>query len=149
MTILYLILFLISASVLEISFYILYRKYRKGNYYDLLYNFKFRQDIYNIIRTDIKIIIAIVFIFILLGCSVKTKYITIPLTKPPARYEIGIITNSQQALLEYRQATMFIARWQNWYNSNVGSNYYNYKDINNTNAESGQTPKDYTNEIRN
>ncbi|TXJ31156.1 hypothetical protein [Brachyspira aalborgi] len=67
----------------------------------------------------------------ILGCAAKVKYITVPLTKPPARYEIYTITNTQQALLEYRKATMRLARWQNWYNRQVGSNYFNYKNYTN------------------
>lgn len=127
---------------MEIIFYIIIKKGKKGNYYDILHNYKIKQDIYHIIRTDIKIIIAIVFIFILIGCA-ETKYITIPLTRPPARYEIYEITNNQQALLEYRKATMFIARWQNWYNSNVGSNYYNYKNYSNTKPDAMSNADNY------
>ena len=37
----------------------------------------------------------------------------------------------QELLLEYRKATMKIARWQNWYNRQVGSNYFNYKNYTN------------------
>lgn len=55
-----------------------------------------------------------------------TKYITIPLTTPPERYEIGTITNNKQALLEYQKALMQISLWQNWYNAQVKSNYYQY-----------------------
>lgn len=58
--------------------------------------------------------------------TITTKYITIPLTTPPERYEIGTITNSKQALLEYQKALMQISLWQNWYNVQVGSNYYQY-----------------------
>lgn len=104
-----------------------------------------------------------ILILVLIGCA-ETKYITVPLTKPPARYEINEITNNQQALLEYRKATMFIARWQNWYNSQVGSNYYNYKNYSNEKIEYTNTNENYiiftniitnellitnTNEIRN
>ena len=65
--------------------------------------------------------------------TITTKYITIPLTTPPERYEVGTITNNQQALLEYQKALMRISRWQNWYNTQVGSNYYHYttNEINN------------------
>lgn len=92
----------------------------------------------------------------ILGCAEKVKYITVPLTKPPARYEIYEITNNQQALLEYRKATMFIARWQNWYNSQVGSNYYNYKNYSNEKREYKDNETNYiiftnitTNELMN
>lgn len=62
-----------------------------------------------------------------------TKYITIPLTTPPERYEIGTIKNNKQALLEYQKALMQISLWQNWYNAQVGSNYYHYttNEVNN------------------
>lgn len=58
--------------------------------------------------------------------TITTKYITIPLTTPPERYEIGTITNNKQALLEYQKALMQISLWQNWYNAQVKSNYYQY-----------------------
>lgn len=72
------------------------------------------------------------FILFLLSCSSqKTVIRDKRLTTPPERYEIGVITNSQQALLEYGNALFTIARWQNWYNLNVGSNYYNYYNYSN------------------
>ena len=75
--------------------------------------------------------LLLMFIILIISCQSQTKYITIPLTPPPARYEIYEIKNNQQALLEYRKATMRLARWQNWYNRNVGSNYYNYQNYTN------------------
>ncbi|TXJ48085.1 hypothetical protein EPJ75_07240 [Brachyspira aalborgi] len=65
--------------------------------------------------------------------KITTEYITIPLTTPPERYKIEEITNNQQFLLEYRKAIMFISLWQNWYNVQVGSNYYHYtiNEVNN------------------
>ena len=65
--------------------------------------------------------------------KITTEYITIPLTTPPDRYKIEEITNNQQFLLEYRKAIMFISLWQNWYNVQVGSNYYHYtiNEVNN------------------
>lgn len=65
--------------------------------------------------------------------TIMTKYITIPLTTPPERYEIGTIKNNKQALLEYQKALMQISLWQNWYNAQVGSNYYHYStnEVNN------------------
>lgn len=72
-------------------------------------------------------IIIFIFTFILLiSCAAKVKYITIPLTDPPTRYEPYIIENNKDALLEYQEAGKKIIRWQNWYNTQVGSNYYNY-----------------------
>ena len=58
--------------------------------------------------------------------TVTTKYIRIPMSTPPERYEIGTITNNKQALLEYQKALMQISLWQNWYNAQVKSNYYQY-----------------------
>ena len=65
--------------------------------------------------------------------KITTEYITTPLTTPPDRYKIEEITNNQQFLLEYRKAIMFISLWQNWYNVQVGSNYYHYttNEVNN------------------
>lgn len=72
------------------------------------------------------------FVLFLFACSSqKTVIRDKRLTTPPERYEIGVITNSQQALLEYGNALFTIARWQNWYNLNVGSNYYNYYNYSN------------------
>ena len=72
------------------------------------------------------------FVLFLFACSSqKTVIRDKRLTTPPDRYEIGVITNSQQALLEYGNALFTIARWQNWYNLNVGSNYYNYYNYSN------------------
>lgn len=70
-------------------------------------------------------------IILLISCQSQKEYITMPLTKPPTRYEIYKIENNQELLLEYRKATMKIARWQNWYNRQVGSNYFNYKNYTN------------------
>lgn len=70
-------------------------------------------------------------IFIIIGCAEKVVYVRIPLSNPPERYEIGTITNSEQELLEYTKAIFTIGRWQNWYNSQVKSNYYNYYNYSN------------------
>lgn len=84
------------------------------------------------ILIKMKLLAIIIFVFIyLLGCAPKVKYVVKPLTKPPERYEIGIITNTQQELLEYTKAVFTIARWQNWYNSQVGTNYYHYYNYSN------------------
>lgn len=84
-------------------------------------------QLYLRIMINMKLLAIIIFLFFyLIGCASKTKYIEKPLPKPPARYEIGTITNTQQELLEYTKAIFHIARWQNWYNSAVGTNYYNY-----------------------
>lgn len=76
-------------------------------------------------------IFFILIAFCIVSCQSQKEYITMPLTKPPARYEIYKIENNQELLLEYRKATMKIARWQNWYNRQVGSNYFNYKNYTN------------------
>lgn len=84
------------------------------------------------ILLKMKLLAIIIFVFIyLLGCAPKVKYVVKPLTKPPERYEPGIITNTQQELLEYTKAIFTIARWQNWYNSQVGTNYYHYYNYSN------------------
>lgn len=70
-------------------------------------------------------------LFLFSCASSKTVYKDKRLTIPPERYEIFEITNSQQALSEYGRAIFTIARWQNWYNINVGSNYYNYYNYSN------------------
>lgn len=70
-------------------------------------------------------------LFLFSCASQKTVYKDRRLTIPPERYEIYEITNSQQALSEYGRALFTIARWQNWYNINVGSNYYNYYNYSN------------------
>lgn len=70
-------------------------------------------------------------LFLMSCASPKVVYRDKKLTTPPDRYIIGTITNNKQALFEYGNALFTVARWQNWYNLNVGSNYYNYFDYTN------------------
>lgn len=125
-TIIYLILFLCSASFLEIIFYIICYKDKRTLYYDIIYNNHFRDKINNIIRTDIKIIIAIVFILILIGCSSKKEYIRIPMSTPPGKYFILDYNSKNSFELEHINALKKISEWQSWYNIQVKSNYFNY-----------------------
>lgn len=84
--------------------------------------------LYALVTAGLMYILAVLLLFTTLTACSTTKYVTIPLTTPPTRYEPYRIQNNQEALLEYRKASMTIVRWQNWYNSQVGSNYYHYSN---------------------
>lgn len=122
------ILKIISAVLIVLSICLIIYDYRQSKLYiGRVIKKQFEILIY------LKIIVIIVLIIlILVGCkTTETKILLRPFTKPPDRYEIGEITNSQQELLEYTKAVFQIARWQNWFNSQVGSNYYNYYNYSN------------------
>lgn len=68
--------------------------------------------------------------------TITTKYIRIPMSTPPDIYIVPIsnsVTTMKDFLLEYRRAIMKISEWEDWYNIQVGSNYYHYttNEINN------------------
>lgn len=67
----------------------------------------------------------LILLFLLVSCT-TTKYVKIPLTTPPDQFEPLLIDDVHDGLMEYRKSIKHIVRWQNWYNTQVGSNYYNY-----------------------
>ena len=69
-----------------------------------------------------------IFIFILtlflMGCQ-STKYITIPLSNPPAFYYPNTNMLTQKDLIkEYQNSLKKISEWQEWYKINTSSNYF-------------------------
>lgn len=72
-------------------------------------------------------IFIIMLIIILTACQ-TTKYITVPMSRPPIRYEIGKIEGQKGLIKEYQKSVMMLAEWQSWYNVQANSNYFNYND---------------------
>jgi len=50
------------------------------------------------------------------------------LSTPPEQYYPSAINTDKELLLSYQQVTMKISSWQDWYNINTRSNYFNYSD---------------------
>lgn len=71
----------------------------------------------------------VIFILVVVLSCTTTKYIKVPLTTPPDKYEPALIEDVHEGLIEYRSSIKHIVRWQNWYNTQVGSNYYNYTNM--------------------
>lgn len=70
-----------------------------------------------------KRILSFLFLTIItISCS-HTRLVTISST-PPEMYEIKNIETTKDLIDEYRKSVMKVAEWQNWYNTEVGSNYY-------------------------
>lgn len=67
------------------------------------------------------------------GCKSTVEYRTKPLSTPPSKYYISDYKTKKELYFEYQHSLKTIKEWQLWYNVNVGSNYYNYKDITNIN----------------
>ncbi|CCG55771.1 hypothetical protein WESB_0300 [Brachyspira pilosicoli WesB] len=69
-------------------------------------------------------------VIFLVSCT--TKYITVPLSKPPSFYEPNNnISTSKELIKEYQRSIIKISEWQSWYNVQSGSNYYKIKGNNN------------------
>ena len=75
-------------------------------------------------------VLLLLFIF-LVGCSTQVKYITIPMSRPPAMFIVEDIQTDKQLIKEYQKSIIKITEWQKWYNIQVGSNYFKF-----TNSES-------------
>lgn len=65
------------------------------------------------------------------GCRTTIKYRDKPLSTPPQKYYISDYKTKKELYFEYQHALMTIKEWQLWYNIQVKTNYYNYKDITN------------------
>ncbi len=74
------------------------------------------------------IILVMIFITILLSCQTSKEYISIPLSTPPRQYYIPEIESEKDLLKAYQYTTIHIAKWQKWFNLQVGSNYFNYSN---------------------
>lgn len=70
-------------------------------------------------------ILLLLFIF-LAGCSTQVKYITIPMSRPPAMFIVEDIQTDKQLIKEYQKSIIKITEWQKWYNIQVGSNYFKF-----------------------
>lgn len=70
-------------------------------------------------------VLLLLFIF-LAGCSTQVKYITIPMSEPPAIFIVEDIQTDKQLIKEYQKSIIKITEWQKWYNIQVGSNYFKF-----------------------
>lgn len=70
---------------------------------------------------------VLLFLFIfLVGCSTQVKYITTPMSRPPAIFIVEDIQTDKQLIKEYQKSIIKITEWQKWYNIQVGSNYFKF-----------------------
>lgn len=70
---------------------------------------------------------VLLFLFIFLaGCSTQVKYITIPMSEPPAIFIVEDIQTDKQLIKSYQKSIIKITEWQKWYNIQVGSNYFKF-----------------------
>lgn len=70
-------------------------------------------------------VLLLLFIF-LVGCSTQVKYITIPMSRPPAMFIVEYIQTDKQLIKQYQKSIIKITEWQKWYNIQVGSNYFKF-----------------------
>ena len=88
----------------------------------------------NILLIQLKKIFIVLLISLLinlffLSCSSINKSVC-DLTPPPSIYIIKDINTKKDLLKNYKDATIKISHWQNWYNIQVGSNYFSYSNSN-------------------
>lgn len=70
---------------------------------------------------------VLLFLFIfLVGCAAQVKYITIPMSRPPAMFIVEDIQTDKQLIQGYQKSIIKITEWQKWYNIQVGSNYFKF-----------------------
>lgn len=62
----------------------------------------------------------------LAGCSAQIKYITTPMSRPPAIFIVEDIQTDKQLIKQYQKSIIKITEWQKWYNIQVGSNYFKF-----------------------
>ena len=62
----------------------------------------------------------------LAGCSTQIKYITTPMSRPPAMFTLEDIQTDKQLIKQYQKSIIKITEWQKWYNIQVGSNYFKF-----------------------
>lgn len=70
-------------------------------------------------------VLLLLFIF-LAGCSTQVKYITTPMSRPPAIFIVEDIQTDKQLIQGYQKSIIKITEWQKWYNIQVGSNYFKF-----------------------
>ncbi len=88
----------------------------------------------NILLIQLKKIFIVLLISLLinlffLSCSSVNNNVC-DLTPPPSIYIIRDVKTKKDLLKNYKDATMKISHWQNWYNIQVGSNYFSYSNSN-------------------
>lgn len=88
----------------------------------------------NILLIQLKKIFIVLLISLLvnlffLSCSSINKSVC-DLTPPPSIYIIRDVKTKKDLLKNYKNATIKISHWQNWYNIQVGSNYFSYSNSN-------------------
>ena len=86
----------------------------------------------NILLIQLKKIFIVLLISLLinlffLSCSSVNNNVC-DLTPPPSIYIIRDVKTKKDLLKNYKDATMKISHWQNWYNIQVGSNYFSYSN---------------------
>ena len=74
----------------------------------------------------ILLLLFIFLLFFLAGCSTQVKYITTPMSRPPAMFIIDDIKSDKQLIKSYQKSVIKITEWQKWYNIQVGSNYFKF-----------------------
>lgn len=74
----------------------------------------------------LKYIFFLLFLVFLAGCSTQIKYITIPMSEPPAIFIVEDIQTDKQLIQGYQKSIIKITEWQKWYNIQVGSNYFKF-----------------------
>ncbi len=88
----------------------------------------------NILLIQLKkiFIVLLISLFInlfFLSCSSVSNNVC-DLTPPPSIYIIRDVKTKKDLLKSYKDATIKISHWQNWYNIQVGSNYFSYSNSN-------------------
>lgn len=88
----------------------------------------------NILLIQLKkiFIVLLISLFInlfFLSCSSVSNNVC-SLTPPPSIYIIRDVKTKKDLLKSYKDATIKISHWQNWYNIQVGSNYFSYSNSN-------------------
>ena len=70
--------------------------------------------------------VLLLLLIFLAGCSTQVKYITIPMSRPPAMFTLEDIQTDKQLIKQYQKSIIKITEWQKWYNIQVGSNYFKF-----------------------
>ena len=69
------------------------------------------------------LLISLLINLFFLSCSSVNNNVC-DLTPPPSIYIIKNIKTKKDLLKSYKDSTIKISHWQNWYNIQVGSNYF-------------------------
>lgn len=80
-------------------------------------------------KISIVLLISLLINLFFLSCSsVNNNVCNLP--PPPSIYIIRDVKTKKDLLKSYKDATIKISHWQNWYNIQVGSNYFSYSNSN-------------------